>query len=205
MRLRVNPNRMELLRLRRRFAIAERGHKLLEDKLDELMRIFLKSIEEAKRLQEEVDKDTQDAFLTLLLAKASMSKEDFWEAVKSKENLKIGFTTKRIMNLTLPSITIEKMPFLFNYDFIKTSSELDIALLKFQKLIPHLIRLAELHKVCAILSSEIERTRRRTNALEYILIPSIKETIDYINDRLSELERANITRLMRIKEIIRAH
>lgn len=205
MRLSVNPNRMELLKLRKRLVLAERGHKLLEDKLDELMRLFLKSIQEAKKLQEEMDTKIKDAFLSLLLARSSTSKEDFQEAVEPKDTLRISFVTKRVMNLILPSISIEKTPSIFNYSFIKTSLELDIALLKFLDLIPKLIRLAELHKNCNILSSEIERTRRRTNALEYILIPSIKETIDYITDRLSELERANISRLMRIKEIIRVH
>jgi V/A-type H+-transporting ATPase subunit D len=134
-----------------------------------------------------------------------MRKKDFEEAVSPKETLKINFKTKKMMNLTLPDINIEKIPSVFNYNFIETSSELDIALLKFLDLIEKLVRLAELHKICGILSSEIERTRRRTNALEYILIPSIKETIDYITDRLSESERENICRLMRIKEIIRAH
>jgi len=161
--------------------------------------------QEAKELQEEIDIKTKDAFLSLLLARAQMRKEDFEEAVEPKEPLKINFSTKRIVNLTVPSVNIEKMPLVFNYNFINTSCELDIALLKFYNLIPKLIRLAELHKICNILSCEIERTRRRKNALEYILIPSIKETIDYITDRLSEFERENITRIMRIKEIIRAH
>jgi len=205
MRLSVNPNRMVLLKLRRSLVLAERGHKLLEDKLDELIRLFLKSIQEAKKLQEETDLKTKDAFLSLLLARTQMKKEDFERSAGVEESLKIRLETKRVMNLNLPEVAIEKIPSIFNYSFINTSCELDIALLKFLDLIPKLIRLAELHKICDILAYEIERTRRRTNALEYILIPSLKETIDYITDRLSEFERANITRLMRIKEIIRTH
>ncbi len=205
MKLKINPNRMELLKLKRRLSLAERGHKLLEDKLDELVRLFLKSIEEAKKLQDEVDINCKEAFLSLLLTRSQINKKDFRKLIKQKNKLKMDFKIKRAMNLNLPSVNIEKILPVFNYSFIDTPSELDIALLKFSKIIPKLIRLAELHKICMILSGEIERTRRRTNALEYILIPSIKETIDYIVDKLSELERENITRLMRIKEVIRAH
>ncbi|MCM8801023.1 MAG: V-type ATP synthase subunit D [Candidatus Omnitrophica bacterium] len=201
MRLKVNPNRMELLKLKRRIILASRGHKLLKNKLDELIRLFLGLIKELRQLQEELDLEIKDAFLNLLLARAQIRKKDFQEIPLQKENVSIDFSTRRLMNLTLPSINIA-IKESFSYDFINTPGQLDIALLKFLKLLPNLIRLAQLYKSCQIFSFEIERTRRRTNALEYILIPSLKETIDYITRRLSEFERDNLTRLMRIKEFI---
>jgi len=205
MRLKVNPNRMELLRLRRRLILAEKGYKLLEDKLDELMRFFLASLKEIKELQKELDLKIKEAFLNLILARSLMRKEDFQKAIQPKEALKINFKTKRLLNLDLPEINLEDIPDIFHYDFFNTPSELDLGLLKFKAIMPKLIRLANLYKICQLVSTEIEKTRRRKNALEYILIPSIKETIDYITDRLSELERENLVRLMRIKELIRIH
>jgi V/A-type H+-transporting ATPase subunit D len=109
------------------------------------------------------------------------------------------------MNLNIPHLEIDQMPEVFGYNFLTTSGELDIAFKNFLQLLPQLIKLAELEKTIEILAEELERTRRRVNALEYVFIPAIGETIRYIADKLSEMERANLTRLMRVKEIVRSH
>ncbi|MFH1678564.1 MAG: V-type ATP synthase subunit D [Candidatus Omnitrophota bacterium] len=204
MLLNVNPNRMELLRLRRRLALAQRGHKLLQDKLDEMMHRFLSLIRETKALNEEVNKKIKQVFLNIVISRCLMPEEDFNQAINSVSiDLQLQSTLEKIMNVRIPQFSFKTPEMNLNYNFFKVSPQLDIALNGIKELLPSLIRLGRFMKSCQLLSFDIERTRRRVNALEFLLIPSISQTIRLISDKLNELELGNLLRLMRVKEILR--
>lgn len=203
MRLSVNPNRMELLRLRRRLVLAERGHKLLKDKLEEIMRRFLQIIRELYKLQEGISSKLKKAFLSFVLARGRMSHKEL-ERLIPEGKLILGTKKERIFNLTIPKFEIEEQE-VSDYDLLNTESELDIGIKKTKELLKDMMEMARLWKAVELLSHEIEVTRRRVNALEHILIPSIKETIRYISSRLEEMERSFQVQLMRVKEIVRRH
>jgi V/A-type H+-transporting ATPase subunit D len=204
--LRVNPNRMELLRLRRRLALAQRGHKLLQDKLEEMMRRFLGLLKNIDQAKEDFQKKNAVLIRDLLYCRITNSQDNFQESL-SKINTKISIDvqTVRIMNVRTPIFNIEELEIDKQYDFFKTSAQLDLVVAGAKDYIQALLKLAEILKTLDILSDEIERTRRRVNALEYMLIPSISDTIRYITQKLNELERGNLVRLMRVKEIVRSH
>lgn len=200
--LAVNPNRMELLRLKKRRELAIRGHKLLKDKQDELMRRFLALINECDRLRRIIDQKLGEVILYFLSAKTFMGTNFLEEAITASQgSLDISITDTRVMNMKIPKVDIRNIP-LPSYGLISTSGELDIAFLNFKELLSNLIKLSELEATIWSLSIEIEKTRRRVNALEYVLIPNIEETIGFINMKLGEFERSSITRLMRVKEIV---
>jgi len=206
MRLTVNPTRMELLKLKKRLILARRGHRLLRDKQDELMRNFLSLIEEIKNLRLAVDKGLFEAYGSFLIARSTMGREFLEEALMASQletNLEVTYVP--LLNLRVPSYKLRIAGDYFSYGLFTTSMELDRALKKYRELIPRMAELAEKGKRLEMLSYEIERTRRRVNALEHILIPNILETITYISMKLEELERSNITRLMKIKDIVRRH
>lgn len=206
MRLRVNPNRMEVLKLKKRLVFAHRGHDLLEDKLEELMRKFLDFVKKTNELNQNTRPRIKKAFRHFVLASCITEKEKL-DKVKdtTKISLDIKFSTVKFMNVIVPSIRLEEVDFKYNYPVDNLPLELDLAFKKFCELLPDLVKLAQLVKTCQLLSAEIEITRRRVNALEYILIPAIGETIHYISSKLTEIERSNLTRLMRVKEIVRSH
>ena len=204
--LRVNPNRMELMRLRKRLAIAIRGHDLLQDKLEEMMRRFLVLLKDLDKAESDFQDRTQNIVRDLLYCRITSPKADFSEALsKINSQLTLKITTARIMNLKVPVFAIEELNIDKQYDFFKTSAQLDLVVAGAGDYIRSLLRLAQLLKTLDILSYEIERTRRRVNALEYMLIPSIRDTMRYIGQKLNELERGNLVRLMRVKEIVRSH
>lgn len=206
MRLNVNPTRMELLHLKKRIGIAKRGHKLLKDKQDELMRRFLELIKDVKDLRVRVEKSLQEIFKKFVFLSSIMSDESLEEAlaVPSKVvNLKIS--KSHVMNLQVPQYEAEVHGDITCYGYSETSGDLDIALNELDKILKDMIDLAQKEKTIELLADEIIRTRRRVNALEYILIPNLEETIKYITMRLSEMERSNIARLMKLKDIIRKH
>lgn len=206
MRLRVNPNRMELIKLRRRIVIARRGHKLLQDKLEQLMPKFLLYIKQAKELSVKNKERFALIMPFLVMAKAKMPQESFLRALDLvKSSIEFQTTEFKIMNVTAPNIQITKNEVEIKYNFQETTAELDMAVIRLNELMPDLIKFGQLLKICQMLAEEIERTRRRVNALKYLLIPSIIETIDYIEAKLSEFERENIVRLMVVKDIVRGH
>jgi len=205
MRLSVSATRMELLRLRRRLVVARRGHKLLKDKQEQLMRKILELIKtikgERQRLAQEISLIQQ----RLRYAEASYQPEEYVQALAvSGRTIDIDIGVRNIVNINVPTIkNIEFTGSLLNYDFTTTSGELDSSLFTLDGLLPALLNLAINEKTLELLAEELERTRRRVNALEYVLIPSITETIKYITMKLSEAERSGLIRLMRLKEIIR--
>ncbi len=203
MRLSVNPNRMELMKLRRRLVLAERGHKLLKGKLEEIMRRFLQLMKELYNLQEIVSLKLKKVFLSFVLVRSGSSRKDL-ERLIPEGKLTLATKEEKILNLKIPRFEIEEKE-VSDYDFLNTESELDVGLKKTQELLKDLMEMSRLWKAVELLSHEIETTRRRVNALEHILIPSIKETISYISSRLEEMERSYQVQLMRVKDIVRRH
>ncbi|HHV72751.1 MAG TPA: V-type ATP synthase subunit D [Clostridia bacterium] len=207
-KLNVNPNRMELSKLKGRLAIATRGHKLLKDKQDELMRRFIELIKKNKKLREEVEKDLIASFKEFLMASAVMSPEMLEEAVVyPKESITLDIKKKNIMSVNVPVMNfVRKLEgdegSIFPYGLAQTSSELDDAISTLYSIMPKLLELAEIEKTCQLMADEIMKTRRRVNALEYRTIPDLQETIKYIRMKLEENERGTITRLMKVKDII---
>jgi len=203
MRLAVNPNRMELLRLRRRLVLAERGHKLLKDKLEEIMRRFLQLMRRLFEIQEEISVKLEKAMVSFALVRTRSSRQQLEELIPEGE-LIVSPQKERVFNVIIPRFEIAKKK-LSDYDLLHTESELDIGVKKTDEVIEDLMEMSRLWKAVELLSREIEVTRRRVNALEHILIPNIKETIRYISSRLEEMERSYQVQLMRVKEIVRQH
>jgi V/A-type H+-transporting ATPase subunit D len=206
-RLRANPNRMQLLRLRRRLVLARRGHKLLKDKQEELMRRFLGMVHRARDLRAEVEEELGRAHSAFVSARFDMDGRAM-EAALAFVGRRAGLVADReqVMNLKVPKFTIELPEATeLGYGYLETCGDLDRAVDMYAALLPRLAALAEMEKSVQLLAAELEKTRRRVNALEHILVPSLEETIKFISDRLSELERATATRLMKVKEMVRAH
>lgn len=201
--LKVNATRMELLKLRRRLEIARRGHKLLKDKQDELMRHFLALIEENRNLRQEVERKLMRAHSAFLMARAVMDRASLEVALMfPKQRVSIGVERERVMNLEVPRFRLSSEGDIHAYGLLSTSGELDTALKLYSEVLPDMIRLAQMERALQLLAEEIERTRRRVNALEYVLIPNLEDTIRYIRMRLDEIERSNTIRLMKIKEML---
>ncbi len=207
-RLNVNPTRMELSQLKTRLTTATRGHKLLKDKQDELMRRFIELIRKNKALRQEVEEELGASFKEFLLASAVMSPEMMEEAVAiSKEKITVDIKKRNVMSVLVPVMTFQREyeddeGSIYPYGFAQTSSDLDDAIAKLYSIMPKLLELAEIEKACQLMADEIEKTRRRVNALEYRIIPDLEETIRFIRMKLDENERATITRLMKVKDII---
>jgi len=206
--LNVKPTRMELTSLRKRLTTAKRGHKLLKDKQDELMRRFIEMIRKNKALRTEVEKELHEAFQEFLLASAVMSPELLKQAVSfPKESISVEIKRKNIMSVNVPAMNfIRKLEgdegSIYPYGFAQTSSELDDAIAKLYGIMPKLLELAEIEKATQLMADEIEKTRRRVNALEYRTIPDLQDTIRFIRMKLDENERSSITRLMKVKDLI---
>ena len=202
----VNPTRMELLRLKKRLTLAERGHKLLKDKRDELMRQLLGMIDEVKTLRLSIENKFQSILEGFMLAKAKMGPYQTEQALLiPKKEIAVTVGEKNLMSVRVPVFTKEVTGDIISYGFLNTTGEMDISLIKFEKFIESLLNLAEKEKTVQLLANEIEETRRRVNALEYRLIPEFLETIKFITMKLAETERSNTIRLMKVKEIVRSH
>ena len=207
--LNVNPTRMELTRLKKQLKTAVRGHKLLKDKRDELMRQFLDLIRENKALREEVEKELHDANSHFALAGSVMSSEALDAALLyPKQEAYLEVTSKNVMSVDIPVYDIKTRTSdpsdIYAYGFAATSFELDEAVAKMSDLLPKLLRLAEIEKSTQRMSVEIEKTRRRVNALEHVLIPRYTETIRFISMKLEESDRSSRTRLMKVKDMMLA-
>ncbi len=201
----TNPNRMELLRLKKRRVLAKRGHKLLKDKQDELMKQLLELVDKVKELRKKVDRELAKATGRYLFAKAGMGIE-FLESAMLIPSIRIKLTIeeKSTMGVKTPIFKVQTEGSIQNYGFAHTTGELDSSLLAIERVVEELIHLAEKEKKLQLMAEEIEKTRRRVNALEYILIPNLEDTIKYITMKLSEMERSNLTRLMKVKDIVRS-
>ena len=204
-KMNVNPTRMELRRLKTRLKTATRGHKLLKDKSDEMIRQYMVYVRENKRLREEIEAELSIALKGFTLARAVSSNAVIEEAVMMPATkAEISLSSDNVMSVEVPSISVvehegqDKYP----YSFDTVTSELDASIGTLSTLLVKLVKLAEVEKTCNMLADEIEKNRRRVNALEYVMIPQIEETIKYINMKLDENERASTIRLMKVKSMI---
>jgi V/A-type H+-transporting ATPase subunit D len=198
---------MELTSLKRRLNVARRGHKLLKDKRDELMKRFLEMVRKNKTLREEVELLLAEVYGNFTIASAVMSSEGLNEALMyPKQGVILDVGQKNVMSVDVPvfqfSYQSEDVANIYPYGFATTSGELDSAISGLSEVFPKMLELAAIEKECQLLALEIEKTRRRVNALEYVLIPRFVETIRYIKMKLDENERGNITRLMKVKDMM---
>ena len=207
-KLNVNPTRMELSRLKIRLKTAVRGHKLLKDKQDELMRQFIDMIKKNKKLRERVEGMLQNSFKDFLLSRGVMSDEMLENAIAyPKEKIGVEVKKKNIMSVNVPQMTFVKenernQGMIYPYGYAQTSADLDDAIDGLSSVMDNLLELAEVEKACQLMADEVEKTRRRVNALEYMTIPQLKETIRFIQMKLDENERGSITRLMKVKDMM---
>jgi V/A-type H+-transporting ATPase subunit D len=206
-RLNVNPTRMMLTTLKRRLVTAKRGHKLMKDKRDQLMKGFLELVKENKRLREAVEEELDKVYKSFSIASAVMSQEVMEEALMfPKQGVELTINSKNIMSVDVPvfkfETTADDSSDIYPYGFASTSGELDSAIYGLSKALPSMLELAAKEKEAAMLAAELEKTRRRVNALEYVKIPQLENTIKYIMMKLDENERGNQTRLMKVKDMI---
>ena len=203
----INPTRMELTRLKGRLKTAVRGHKLLKDKRDELMKQFLEIVRKNRELRAEVEKGLERANAAFTVASALMSPEMLEQSLMyPKQSVELDMKFKNIMSVNVPVYEFhtrnEDPTEIYPYGFAQTSGELDIALEALSRVFRDMLELAEVEKTMQLLAQDIEKTRRRVNALEYVKIPQMEESIRYISMKLDENERSNTIRLMKVKELV---
>lgn len=203
----VKPTRMELKKTKSRLQTATRGHKLLKDKRDELMRNFLSAVRENKALREKVEAELQEAMGSMAEASRLMSPEMLEQSLLyPKQGVEVSIRTKNIMSVNIPEYSFrtrtDAAEDIYPYGYAMTSGELDEALDKLNEVFQDMLQLAASEKSVQLMAAEIERTRRRVNALEYVMIPQMQETIRYITMKLEENERSTTTRLMKVKDQI---
>ncbi len=203
----VNPTRMELTKLKRKLVSAVRGHKLLKDKRDELMRQFMELVQINRRLRERVENGISSANKNFALARAVMQDETINTAfLAPKQEVYLDVGKKNVMSVEIPQFEYKtRTPDpndIYSYGYAFTSGDLDSAVKSLADILPDMLKLAEVEKACQMLAAEIEKTRRRVNALEHVLIPDMKEKIKYITMKLDENERSTQVRLMKVKDMI---
>lgn len=202
----VNPTRMELARLSKQLGTAKRGHKLLKDKQDELMRQFILLIRENNVLRKQVEKEMTHAMKAFRLANATLN-ENFIEElfILPATEVSLDISEKNIMSVVVPVMnfdyneTYTETP--LEYGFLNSNVPLDLSIERFTSVLPQLLKLTEVEKTCQLMAEEIEKTRRRVNALEYMTIPELEETIYFIKMKLEENERASVTRMIKVKNM----
>ena len=204
MKQNINATRMEMLRLRKRVELAVRGHRLLSQKRDEISRQLVQISRDLRALREEVEKDLMETTRRFMMARATMEPENLRAALEvptKKFSLTMEFAS--VMNVKVPQFAQQIEGDIISYGFATTSGELDISLRALERAFDSLIELAQKEKQAQLLAAELQSTRRRVNVLEHVVIPETKEAIRYINSKLGEAERDNITRLMKIADMIR--
>ena len=203
----INPTRMELTRLKGRLKTATRGHKLLKDKRDELMKQFLEIVRKNRELRAKVEKGLEEANAAFTVASAIMGPEMLEQALLyPKQSVELSMKFKNVMSVNVPVYEFhtrnEDPTEVYPYGFAQTSGELDAAVDALNRVFQDMLELAEVEKTMQLLAEDIEKTRRRVNALEYVMIPEMQEKIKYITMKLDENERGNITRLMKVKDMV---
>ena len=205
----INPTRMELTRLKKKLTTAVRGHKLLKDKRDELMRQFLDMVRENKRLREKVEADILAVNQNFVMVRASMSDEALNTAMLAPtQEVSLDTDTRNVMSVDIPVLHAKTRTAnpedIYSYGFAFTSGDLDDAVKSLADILPDLLRLAEIEKSCQLIAAEIEKTRRRVNALKHVMIPETQKNIQYITMKLDENERSTQIRLMKVKDMMLA-
>lgn len=205
----VNPTRMELTRLKGKLKTAQRGHKLLKDKRDELMKQFLDTVRELRALRSQVEQDLLRVHGSFTVASALMSAQAMEQALMyPKQSVELTMTFQNIMSVNVPvyhyQTRTEDTGDIFPYGFAATSGELDGAVAALSEVFQNMLKLAQTEKAAQLMAEEIEKTRRRVNALEYVVIPETQENIRYITMKLDENDRSTTTRLMKVKDMLLA-
>ena len=203
----VNPTRMELTRQKKKLVTAIKGHKLLKDKRDELIRQFMALIRENMALREKVEAGIKAANTNFVVAKASMSEEILNTAFMApKQNVYLEVGKKNVMSVDIPVLEYKTRTAdandIYSYGFAYTSADLDDAVKSLADVLPDMLKLAETEKACQLMAAEIEKTRRRVNALEHVIIPRAQANIKYITMKLDENERSTQIRLMKVKDMM---
>lgn len=201
----INPTRMELTRLKRQLRTAQRGHKLLRDKRDELMKQFMETVRENRALRQRVEDGLMQAHASFTVAAALMTPEMLGQSLLiPSRSVELDMSFENVMSVEIPRyhFTEKQGGSAYPYGYAQTSGELDDAVSALSGVFQDMLRLAEIEKATQLLAEEIEKTRRRVNALEYVKIPQMQESIRYITMKLDENERANTIRLMKVKDII---
>ena len=203
----INPTRMELTRLKGRLKTAQRGHKLLKDKRDELMKQFLETVREVRGLRAEVEEELMTVHSAFTVASALMSSEAMEQAlIYPKQSVELTMGFQNIMSVNVPvydfKTKTQSDSDIYPYGFAATSGELDTAVDALGKVFRKMLKLAQVEKSAQLMAEEIEKTRRRVNALEYVVIPNTQETIRYINMKLDENDRSTTIRLMKVKDML---
>lgn len=203
----VTPTRMELNRLKKKLATATKGHKLLKDKRDELMRQYLELARENMALRLKVEEGIKAANVNFVIAKAGMSEQIVHTALMApKQEVYLECESKNVMSVEVPQFTAKTRTAdpsdVYPYGFAFTSGDLDDAVSSVSEILPDMIKLAEVEKSCQLMAAEIEKTRRRVNALEHVIIPEAQENIHYISMKLSENERSTQTRLLKVQDML---
>ncbi len=201
----VNPTRMELTKQKKKLATATRGHKLLKDKRDELMRQFLDLVRENRALRRKVEAGIIKANKNFVLAKAGMDDETVNAAFMApRQSVQLEAGSRNVMSVDVPVFTFQTRTAdpndIYSYGYAFTSSDLDDAVESLSEIFEDMLKLAEIEKSCQLMAAEIEKTRRRVNALEHVMIPNAQENIKYIQMKLDENERSTQIRLMKIKD-----
>ena len=203
----INPTRMELTRLKGRLKTAQRGHKLLKDKRDELMKQFMDVVRENRELRKRVEQALMRAHGSFTVASAIMSPEMLEQSLMCpKQSVELDMTFENVMSVDVPEYHFrtknDDPSQIYPYGFAQTSGELDDAVTELAGVFQDMLKLAQIEKASQLLAEEIEKTRRRVNALEYVKIPQMQANIKYITMKLDENERANTIRLMKVKSMI---
>lgn len=205
-KLNVNPTRMELTRLKKQLTTASRGHKLLKDKQDELMRRFILLVKKNNQMRSEVEEELQQAMKNFSVADALLNDKYIEELLAvPKERVSLDVIEKDIMSVKVPIMNFQYDSELadgpLEYGFLNSNDDLDLSIQTFTEVLPRLLELTEIEKTCQLMAKEIEKTRRRVNALEYMTIPQLEETIYFIKMKLEENERAEVTRMIKVKNM----
>ena len=203
----VNPTRMELTRLKGKLKTAQRGHKLLKDKRDELMKQFLDTVRELRELRSQVEAELMRVHSSFTVASALMSAQAMEQALMyPKQSVELTMSFQNIMSVNVPvyhyQTRTDDTGDIFPYGFAATSGELDGAVAALGDVFQNMLKLAQTEKAAQLMAEEIEKTRRRVNALEYVMIPETEQTIRYITMKLDENDRATTTRLMKVKDML---
>lgn len=206
MQQQISATRMELMNYKKRLVLAKRGHKLLKDKRDEMMRQFMLLIEDYRDLRSKVETALSGAFQGFIVARSGMANEFLEEALlTSKDKISMTVSKGNIMNIKIPKMSLEYKGDIIGYGFSETSGDLDYSLKLFADALPLMVRLSEKEKAIQLLAVDIEKTRRRVNALEHVMVPFLEDALHQIVLRLGEIERSALTRLMKVKDIVRKH
>ena len=203
MQIKINPTRMALLRLRKRLIVSRRGHKLLKDKLEGLLQAFMPLVQEYAKLRLNVDKKLQETLHLFTLAESTTSRKAVENALDDYEaKLNLTMSAKNLMSVTVPELELVSFEIRNTYSLAATNSDFDRASISLREIFPHLLELANLEESILRMADEIEKTRRRVNALEYVLIPTLFSTIKKISSKLEENDRSDRARLMKIKDML---